>query len=76
MIFQLDTIQALLVRKNIYYMKGDLTVKNPEVASYISQLDKNSVPLYVLYVRGIKVKVLPQVLSEKVVMDIVNKYVD
>ena len=74
-IFQLDTIQALLAEKDIYYMKGDLTAKNPEVTSYINQLDKNSVPLYVLYVRGVKVKVLPQVLSEKTVIEIINEYI-
>ncbi|WDM85471.1 thioredoxin family protein [Ehrlichia sp. JZT12] len=74
-IFQLDTIQALLAKKNVYYMKGDLTTRNPEVTSYINQLDKNSVPLYVLYVRGVKVKVLPQILSEKTVIEIINEYV-
>lgn len=74
-ILQLDTVQALLMKKKIYYMRGDLTSKNYELTEYINQLDKNSVPLYVLYVDGVKIKVLPQVLSEKIVIDIINKYV-
>ncbi|WP_395877766.1 protein-disulfide reductase DsbD family protein [Ehrlichia muris] len=74
-VFQLDTIKTLFIKKNIYYMKADLTSKNPEVTNYINQLDKNSIPLYVLYVNGVKVKILPQVLSEKTVVDIINQYV-
>ncbi|AHX04234.1 protein-disulfide reductase DsbD family protein [Ehrlichia japonica] len=74
-VFQLDTIKTLFMKKSIYYMKGDLTSKNPELTDYINQLDKNSIPLYVLYVNGVKVKVLPQVLSEKIVVDIINQYV-
>ncbi|AAZ68891.1 protein-disulfide reductase DsbD family protein [Ehrlichia canis] len=75
-VFQLSTVQALFAKKNVYYMKGDLTTKNPEVTAYINQLDKNSIPLYVLYVGGVKVKVLPQVLSEKTVIDIIKQYVE
>ncbi|QGR03007.1 thiol:disulfide interchange protein [Ehrlichia ruminantium] len=74
-IFQLDTIKALFAKKGVIYMKGDLTSENSEITSYINKLDKEGVPLYVLYVNGEKVKTLPQMLTEKIVIDTVNKYV-
>ena len=55
-IFQLDTIQALFVKKGVIYMKGDLTSENSEITSFINKLNKEGVPLYVLYVNGEKVK--------------------
>ncbi|CAI28315.1 Putative thiol:disulfide interchange protein dsbD precursor [Ehrlichia ruminantium str. Gardel] len=74
-IFQLDTIQALFVKKGVIYMKGDLTSENSEMSSYVNKLNKEGIPLYVLYVNGEKVKTLPQMLTEKVVVDTINKYV-
>ncbi len=62
----LDTAEfkAYLKQNNIIYMKADLTVKNPEIESFIKQFGGFGVPFYVVFVGGeLYYKVIPPILS-------------
>lgn len=74
-----DATQSLFKSKNIQYVVGDWTNKNPEITAYLSAFDRNGVPLYVFYgardtTTGERpaAKVLPQLLTPGLVADVIN----
>ncbi|WP_376693918.1 protein-disulfide reductase DsbD family protein [Wenzhouxiangella sp. EGI_FJ10409] len=59
-----DRVRAALTDNDVVYMKGDWTRRDEAITEYLSEFDRNGVPLYVLYPHdGGDPKVLPQVLS-------------
>jgi thiol:disulfide interchange protein DsbD len=57
----------------ITYMKGDWTRQNPEITALLHQFGRAGVPLYLLYPsNGGAPKVLPQILTEAMVLNEIN----
>lgn len=55
--------------KSIAYLKGDWTSRNPEITRLLEKFGRSGVPLYVLYGRGGEPVVLPQILTQSLVLD-------
>ena len=62
-------IKAGFADKGIAYLKGDWTNQNPEITRLLEQHGRSGVPLYVLYPGRGEPIVLPQILTESVVLD-------
>ncbi len=60
-----DTLEA----GNIAYLKGDWTNYNPEITELLNQNGRNGVPLYLLYRPDGSTELLPQLLTESIVID-------
>ncbi|RYZ67097.1 MAG: DUF255 domain-containing protein [Proteobacteria bacterium] len=64
LVFGRDDTQAYLKSKNVEALLGDWTSSDPEITKYMQELGRNSVPVYVLYMKGSRSgKILPQILS-------------
>ena len=59
--------------KRIAYLKGDWTNRNPEITRLLEQFGRSGVPLYVLYRGGRDPLVLPQILTQSLVLDALKK---
>ncbi|NBB92068.1 MAG: thiol:disulfide interchange protein [Gammaproteobacteria bacterium] len=68
-----DAVREALAANDVVYMKGDWTRRDEAITAYLSEFDRNGVPLYVLYPHdGGDPTVLPQVLSPGLVVDAVE----
>jgi thiol:disulfide interchange protein DsbD len=62
--------RAALAEHQVRYLKGDWTHRDAAITEYLSQYQRNGVPLYVIYPRGGGPgKVLPQILTPDLVID-------
>jgi thiol:disulfide interchange protein DsbD len=52
----------------LLYLKGDWTNRDPEITAYLERYGRTGVPLYVLYLPGRDPQVLPQILTEGIVL--------
>jgi thiol:disulfide interchange protein len=64
-----DVVRAAFTGKGIAYLKGDWTNRNPEITRLLGTFGRSGVPLYVLYRGGREPVVLPQILTQSVVLD-------
>jgi thiol:disulfide interchange protein len=64
-----DAVQAAFKDKSIVYLKGDWTNRNPEITRLLERFGRSGVPLYVLYRGNRAPVVLPQILTETLVLD-------
>jgi len=55
--------------RNVLYLKGDWTNRDPVITDYLAGFGRNGVPIYVFYPPGGEPRVLPQVLTEAIVLD-------
>ncbi len=55
--------------RDLLYLKGDWTNRDPAVTDYLAGFGRNGVPMYVFYPPGGEPRVLPQVLTETIVLD-------
>ncbi|MDP2409208.1 MAG: protein-disulfide reductase DsbD family protein [Pseudolabrys sp.] len=62
-------VQTAFKDKNIVYLKGDWTNRNPEITRLLERFGRSGVPLYVLYRGKNEPVVLPQILTEQLVLD-------
>lgn len=63
-------IRAAFAARDITYLKGDWTRRDPAITGYLRAMGRDGVPLYVLYPpRGGAPVVLPQILTEGRVLD-------
>ncbi|MGN7661514.1 MAG: protein-disulfide reductase DsbD family protein [Anaplasma sp.] len=67
------SVQNLLREHGVVYMKADWTNADQAIAEYLSE-HGNSVPFYALYVRGKLAGPIPQVFSERALLEILNKH--
>jgi thiol:disulfide interchange protein DsbD len=65
-----EFIQALH-DKNVTYLKGDWTLQDASITTYLASFGRNGVPLYVLYSgkAGTSPQVLPQLLSPSIIQE-------
>jgi thiol:disulfide interchange protein DsbD len=64
-----EAVRAALTGKNVAYLKGDWTNRNPEITRLLERFGRSGVPLYVLYRNGREPVVLPQILTPSLVLD-------
>jgi thiol:disulfide interchange protein/DsbC/DsbD-like thiol-disulfide interchange protein len=72
----LDTegVREALVANNVTYLKGDWTNSDPAITAVLKEYNTSGVPLYLLFPSGFDEPaiVLPQILSESLVVDVLN----
>jgi thiol:disulfide interchange protein DsbD len=56
----------------IVYLKGDWTNRDPVITEYLADFGRNGVPIYVYYAPGAEPRVLPQILTERIVLDMIG----
>jgi thiol:disulfide interchange protein DsbD len=54
--------------RDLLYLKGDWTNRDPGITAYLEGFGRSGVPLYVLYAPGRAPQVLPQLLTEGIVL--------
>ncbi|MCB1693635.1 MAG: thioredoxin family protein, partial [Pseudomonadales bacterium] len=60
--------------KGVRYLKGDWTSEDPLITAKLAEYGRSGVPLYLLYRKGeSRATVLPQILTESVVLSAVEK---
>ncbi|MGD9922406.1 MAG: protein-disulfide reductase DsbD family protein, partial [Pseudorhodoplanes sp.] len=64
-----DSVREALSAKNVAYLKGDWTNRNPEITRLLERFGRSGVPLYVLYQSGREPLVLPQILTPSLVLE-------
>lgn len=64
--------RELFERHDIHYLKGDWTLRDPQITRYLESHGRSGVPLYVLYWPGREAKVLPQILTPAIVRDSID----
>ncbi len=63
-----DAVKAAFAGKNIAYLKGDWTNRNPEITRILERHGRSGVPLYLLYAGNGEPVVLPQILTAAIVL--------
>jgi len=65
-------------KNNVAYLKGDWTRQDPEITSVLKSFQRSGVPLYLLYPadRNTSPVVLPQLLTEAIVLGHINRLSD
>lgn len=56
-----------LAARDVLYLKGDWTNRDPAITEYLAGFGRSGVPIYVLYLPGGEPKVLPQILTPAIV---------
>ncbi|MFY9974867.1 MAG: thioredoxin family protein, partial [Chromatiaceae bacterium] len=56
-----------LAAKDVLYLKGDWTNRDPAITDYLAGFGRTGVPIYVLYPRVGEPRVLPQILTPAIV---------
>jgi thiol:disulfide interchange protein DsbD len=64
-----DSVKAAFARDRAVYLKADWTNRNPEIAKALAAQGRSGVPLYLVYGKGAQPVVLPQLLSEGIVVE-------
>lgn len=67
-----EAVQAAFSENEVVYLKGDWTNSDPRITSYLEKFQRNGVPLYVVYKKGAKPEVLPQILTPDIVINAVS----
>jgi thiol:disulfide interchange protein/DsbC/DsbD-like thiol-disulfide interchange protein len=61
-------VKAAFASRNIAYLKGDWTKRDPEITRVLERHGRSGVPLYLLYAGGAEPIVLPQILTPAIVL--------
>jgi thiol:disulfide interchange protein len=69
-------VKAAFARKNVAYLKGDWTNRDPEISRILEKHGRSGVPLYLLYARGSEPVVLPQILTPATVLEQIDRIGD
>ncbi|MDP2802014.1 MAG: protein-disulfide reductase DsbD family protein [Phreatobacter sp.] len=64
-----DEVRALFRARNVAYLKGDWTNRNPEITRVLERHGRSGVPLYLLFSRNGDAQLLPQILTERMLVD-------
>ncbi|MCG6943552.1 MAG: thioredoxin family protein [Thiohalocapsa sp.] len=62
-------VARAFAEQDVLYLKGDWTNRDAAITDYLAGFGRNGVPIYVFYPPGGEPRVLPQVLTETVVLD-------
>ena len=68
-----EAFEAALVRNEAAYLKGDWTRRDPSITDYLASFARAGVPLYVLYPASGEPVILPQLLTEGMIEEALDK---
>jgi thiol:disulfide interchange protein len=68
-----EAVKAAFAAHRIVALKGDWTRQDPEIAAFLQSFGRSGVPLYLLYDGNGSAMVLPQILTERGVIDALAK---
>ena len=68
-----DKVKKVLDKKNIIYLKADWTRKDPEIASMLASYGRTGVPLYLLFPSQGDPIILPELLTEDLLLDFLKE---
>ncbi len=68
-----DTVKARFAADNVVLMRADWTNRDEKITHALAQFGRNGVPLYVLYDRQGEAAVLPELLTEGIVLAALDK---
>ena len=68
-----DTFRDALARNDAVYLKGDWTRRDPAITAYLESFERAGVPLYVVYPATGEPFLLPQLLTEGMVQDALDR---
>ncbi|MGE3146682.1 MAG: protein-disulfide reductase DsbD family protein [Pseudorhodoplanes sp.] len=68
-----ENVRAAFEKNGVAYLKGDWTNRNPEITRLLQRYGRSGVPLYVFYPPGKEPAILPQILTESLVLDHVKR---
>ena len=69
-----ERLAQLMDNQGIVYLKGDWTNSDPQITALLNQFQRSGVPLYLVYPRGSgPAQILPQILSESMVIEALTK---
>jgi thiol:disulfide interchange protein DsbD len=66
-------VREAFASKRITYLKGDWTNRNPEITRLLAKFGRSGVPLYVLYHGNSEPVLLPQILTQSLVLEALEK---
>lgn len=66
---QTEQVQKAFQEHHIVTLRGDWTNKDVEISAYLKQQGRDGVPLYVYYGADGEVKILPQILTESLILN-------
>ena len=64
-----DAVRDAFRARNVAYLKGDWTNRNPEITRLLERHGRSGVPLYVLYPERGEPVILPQILTQAGILD-------
>jgi len=68
-----DAVRDAFYERGIVYLKGDWTHRDARVSDYLSQFNRDGVPLYVYYPPRGEPIVLPQILTPAIVLEAIGE---
>jgi thiol:disulfide interchange protein DsbD len=71
-----DAVRQAFAAKNVGYLKGDWTSRNPEITRILEKHGRSGVPLYLLYTGGNEPTLLPQILTPATVLSEIERIPD
>jgi thiol:disulfide interchange protein len=63
-----STVQRAFAQRGVVYLKGDWTRPDPEITRVLETFGRSGVPLYLVYPNGADPVVLPQILTNDLVL--------
>ncbi len=64
-----NTVQDALKQYDVVYMYADWTKRDDQITKYLQSFTRDGVPLYVLYDSTGQTTILPQILTQQIVLD-------
>ena len=68
-----ETVRQAFAARGVVALKGDWTSENPEITRLLQRFGRSGVPLYLFYDGKSGPVVLPQILTEAAILDVVAK---
>ena len=68
-----EKVKSLIKQKNIKYMEADWTRKNESIAKKLEEFGRSGVPLYLLYPPNGEPSILPEILTEDILLEYLNE---
>jgi thiol:disulfide interchange protein DsbD len=65
-------VARAFAKHDVLYLKGDWTNRDPQITAYLAGFGRNGVPIYVFYTPAGDARVLPQILTESLVLEVLR----
>jgi thiol:disulfide interchange protein DsbD len=68
-----DAVREAFAKRGVALLRADWTSRDDEITRELARFNRNGVPLYVLYDRSGATQVLPELLTERIVLDALDR---